>query len=466
MYPQYSTCPLNKQASEEQANTIGQQVEQFLHPLIVCLDLVLDRRLVRTFVQAVIAIIVHRSRSTGLWLSELGGVLLSPDHAPAGTKRLSNLLLSPNWCSLVIDVFLWKRAEAFVKRLQETGGPILALWDSCVLEKAESWAAEGLCAVISTKAKRLKRIKPGFFNPPGGRPICVPGFHWMALLLCGMSGVPILASLNWWTTRGSMATTGREIARTMLWYAQRTWGQLLLPIFDQGFAGLPWLLVLVASQLRFLLRWRADYHLCDLQGHKKSPGHLTGHLRAWQQAPGWDAVHQRTILLKVLALPVRHPDPALADQCFWLVVCRRDHNLLPWYLLTNEPITSADDLWTLVFAYARRWQIEQMWRTCKHELAFESPRLHSFEHRRRLLMLASLAYAFLLELMRPPWDGTRDWILHFWCRRTGSWTHQTLVPFTRLRTALSQLWTAFPPSIVLPGRSSPSVALRLFQDSG
>ena len=105
---------------------MGQQVEQFLHPLLLCLDLALDRRLVRTFVQAVVAIIVHRSRSTGLWLSELGGVLLSPDHAKARTKRLSNLLLSPKWSSLLIDVFLWKRANAFVKRLQEAEQSVLA----------------------------------------------------------------------------------------------------------------------------------------------------------------------------------------------------------------------------------------------------------------------------------------------------------------------------------------------------
>jgi hypothetical protein len=143
MYQQYITCPLNKQDSEEQAEALAQAVEQFLHPLLVCLDLVLDSRLVRTFAQAVIAIIVHRSRSTGLWLSELGGALFSPDHGPAGTKRLSNLLLFPKWDSLLIDVFLWKRAEAFVKRLQEAGQPILALWDSCVLEKPESLAAEG-----------------------------------------------------------------------------------------------------------------------------------------------------------------------------------------------------------------------------------------------------------------------------------------------------------------------------------
>ena len=58
-------------------------------------------------------------------------------------------------------------------------------------------------------------------------------------------------------------------------------------------------------------------------------------------------------------------------------------------------------------------------------------------------MVASLVYAFLLELMQPPWEGTRDWVMHFWCRRTGAWTRLTLVPFTRLRTALGQLWMAF-----------------------
>jgi hypothetical protein len=37
-------CPLNKQASEEQAEALAQAVEQFVHPLLVCLDLVLDSR--------------------------------------------------------------------------------------------------------------------------------------------------------------------------------------------------------------------------------------------------------------------------------------------------------------------------------------------------------------------------------------------------------------------------------------
>jgi hypothetical protein len=78
-----------------------------------------------------------------------------------------------------------------------------------VLEKPESLQAEGLCAVRSTKAVRLKRIKPGFFNPPGGRPIFVPGFHWLKILVVGPKGSPTLAHMRWWTIRGEQQSQKR-----------------------------------------------------------------------------------------------------------------------------------------------------------------------------------------------------------------------------------------------------------------
>ncbi len=42
-------------------------------------------------------IISFRHASQGLLLSELGGYLLSPAQAQAGTKRISNLLRSRRW---------------------------------------------------------------------------------------------------------------------------------------------------------------------------------------------------------------------------------------------------------------------------------------------------------------------------------------------------------------------------------
>jgi hypothetical protein len=59
------------------------------------LDACMDRRLVKTFLALIMAILMHRHRNHGLLLSELGCYLKQPQLAPAGTKRISWLLQSP-----------------------------------------------------------------------------------------------------------------------------------------------------------------------------------------------------------------------------------------------------------------------------------------------------------------------------------------------------------------------------------
>src|SRR5579871_5051259 len=99
---QYPTAPTDLQASPEMAQQVATQLEAFLHPLLLWLDARLDKRLVRTLLHTVQAILQFRHRAHGLLLSELGAYLLSPAHAPAGTKRLSNLLHSPKWAASLI----------------------------------------------------------------------------------------------------------------------------------------------------------------------------------------------------------------------------------------------------------------------------------------------------------------------------------------------------------------------------
>ena len=62
----------------------------------------------RTFLQTIQVILAYRDRVGGLLLSELGGYLLSPEQAPAGSKRLSNLLHSPKWDAQVVGDELWQ----------------------------------------------------------------------------------------------------------------------------------------------------------------------------------------------------------------------------------------------------------------------------------------------------------------------------------------------------------------------
>ena len=110
----------------------------------------------------------------------------------------------------------------------------------------------------------------------------------------------------------------------------------------------------------------------------------------------------------VVAVPVFHAAYGAGQEPLWLVASRPGKGREPWYLLTNEPVENAQAAWRVVQAYARRWQIEMSLRFNKSELALESPRLWSWERRLKLLMLVTLAYAFLLVLLR---------LLRLWLRR-------------------------------------------------
>ncbi len=196
---------LDSPASAAQSQELSNRLESFICPLLQWLDAQIDKRLVRTFLLALQAILMLRQPRCGLLLSELGAYILKPNQAPAGTKRLSNLLRSAKWTCSLIECFLWQRASQQVNELLARDRSALVIWDESVIEKAESIALEGLCAVRSSKAARLKRIKPGFFNPPGGPPVFVPGMQWISLIVSGLQGTPSLAAMRWWTSRGPLA---------------------------------------------------------------------------------------------------------------------------------------------------------------------------------------------------------------------------------------------------------------------
>ena len=100
-----------------QGQEVGNLLQSFIGPLEQWLDQQIDRRLVRTFFLALVAIVRLRHSRSGLLLSELGSHILSPAQAPAGTKRLSNLLRSPKWSHTLLEEFLRHRAEQSLSHL-------------------------------------------------------------------------------------------------------------------------------------------------------------------------------------------------------------------------------------------------------------------------------------------------------------------------------------------------------------
>jgi hypothetical protein len=432
-----------RKEAEKQANSkeLEQRLVKMLRPVLGELKHRVDRRLVKTFLGLVLAIVRHRHRNNGLLLSELGGYLLGWEQCQAGTKRISNLVRSQKWEAGVIEDFLWQRGTERVEELWEQEERPLVIWDESVLEKPESLQAQGLCAVRSTKAVRLKRIKPGFFNPPGGRPIFVPGFHWLQVLVLGSTGSPTLAHMRWWTTRGEQQSQKRTEESTVLGQIDKLWGKEVLHIWDRGFAGNPWLTQVFLHGARFVLRWPRNYYLLDEQEQLRKPGEISKGKRSWDHRLLWDARHHCKCKTGVIAFPVFDPTH---HQPLWLVIARRK-NQSPWYLLTSESAHTPHLAWQIVLAYARRWQVEMAIRYNKAELAFESPRLFHWHARHKLLLIAALAYAFLLSLLPTSPGSLSSWLILTFCHRTGKRSQITPAPLYRLRLALALLWLFHPP---------------------
>ena len=426
---------------QEKSRQVEGQLVKLLWPVLVNLKQKLDGRLVNTFLGLVMATIMHRHRNQGLLLSELGSYLLGAEHCRAGTKRISSLVHSARWDGEVIEDFLWQTGTQGVEELWAQGERPLIIWDESVLEKPESLQAEGLCAVRSSKAVRLKRIKPGFFNPPGGRPIFVPGFHWLKILVVGRKGTPTLAHMRWWTTRGAQASQKRTEESEVLTHIDQLWGKDVLHIWDRGFAGNPWLTQAFLHGARFVLRWPKNYSLWDEQEQLRKPGEFSKGKRSWEHRLLWDARRRCQRQTGIIAFQVSDPTHL---QPLWLVVARRKGQS-PWYLLTSEPAHSPHLAWQIVLAYARRWQVEMAIRYNKCELAFECPRLFKWQPRLKLLLIAGLAYAFLLSLLAPSLTVLCAWLLHTFCHRSGKRSRETPAPLYRLRFALSFLGLTHPP---------------------
>ena len=113
-----SILDIGKQASPAVSWQLAQQLAAFVAPLLLELDALIDKRLVRTLLATLSVIVQFRNRPNGLLLSELGAYLLSAQQAPAGTKRLSNLLRCSKWEYSVIERFLWGKARQRVAALQ------------------------------------------------------------------------------------------------------------------------------------------------------------------------------------------------------------------------------------------------------------------------------------------------------------------------------------------------------------
>src|SRR6266487_290025 len=371
MQSQYDTLQGSEQDAQQLSQEIAQLLEKYLSPLLLVLDRLLDKRLVRTFVQCCVAIIRFRNNKQGLLLRELGSYMDGYDgcsvSAAAGTKRVGNLLRSLKWSFLHIDQYLLDEADKEVKKLKGERKRILCLWDGSVLEKPESSKIEGLCPVVSSKEKRLNRNRKGLvFNFPPKKAITVTGMQWTGALVAGMEGIPKVAIMRWWTTKGDYATNLRAYEEEVLRKCLRKWGDLLLYIFDRGYASGPWRQLLQLLKVRFVIRWKKGLFFFDGSGEEKKLWRIGLGKKYLAHKEIRDSHTGQKMPCDIWWAPVRH-----AAYAYSLYLVKVRVNKKVWYLITNEPVKIEKQAWEIVFAYRRRWKIETCFRYGKCELAME-----------------------------------------------------------------------------------------------
>lgn len=438
-----------REDASKASRALTESLLEFVRPLLITLDEHLDKRLVRTFFGLLSTILVFRERGFGLILSELGGYLLGFNRAPAGTKRISNLLRSSKWSHELVENHLLDHSGELITQAHQASQDAVMLWDDSVLEKTESIRIEGLCPVRSSKGHRITRPKDGYFLK-FGRPAFVPGMQWLACAL--VTGKKChLTLMRWWTSRGPRRSEKRWEHDDALDLIAGRFGREVVHVFDRGYAGERWIRQLQSHRLRWIMRWDKNYKLVNAQGREDKAWRLCQGKRSLAHRRIRDAWRDEEREIGLYQIPVTHPH--MPEVPLYLVVSRQGKGRAPWYLLTNEPIRNHSDGWKTIFRYAKRWYVEQIFRVSKAEFAVESPRLWFWENRLKLLSILSLVIAFLFEGLR--WTAMVSWLLRQWCHRTGERCRNTSTPLYRLRWAISRLWTYHPPPrVALPWESS------------
>ena len=155
------------QASPHVAVAAYERLVSFLVPLRTVLDAQRDKRLARTLLHGGEALRCWRNQAHGLLLSELGAYLLTPAHAPAGTKRLSCLLGSPCWSAEVVEQFVW-----------QSGGSGTC-WGRCPIGLCESRRSRRSATRFASVPAADRAARPGLGppEPTGVRWSAVPCFR-------------------------------------------------------------------------------------------------------------------------------------------------------------------------------------------------------------------------------------------------------------------------------------------------
>ena len=435
----YIKSKRKKLEAKKKAPKLIKRAVEYVGPLVDELQGKIDKRLTYTLFDSFMGMLHFRDRANSLLLSELGACVNGPKHAPAGTKRLSNLLREENWSYEDVKKFLLEKTKKRLGEKGKEGKRWLLHWDDSVIEKPESLKIEGLCSVHSSKGARLTRIKPGFYTKYPR--INVSGFEWSAGVLSSLSDRPTITCMDWWTKRGKHRDTRENVLYRMLQQSSEMIKQTqaeVWHVFDRGYANRRTLDYMINHfQQSFIIRWKSNHLLLNEKGELKQTYRHSIGKKITSTRRMWDKERKEWKRVGIVYTPVH--DPEINERQLYLVIVRdKKKGRSPIYFLTDVKIDTNGMAWSVLKSYMKRWDVEQVFRFGKSAMGIQSPRLWFWENRLKLLMLVTLVMDFVLTLLSDYRKFSRK-IIDTWCPRTGKRQKNTFLPLYRLRIAISWL---------------------------
>jgi hypothetical protein len=347
-----------------------------------------DSRMYCRFVQAVKGVI---AAGAPIITQVAAAVIQSKD--PKRTfhisKRYYRLLRNPRFHhqQLLKSIYAYTR-ELFQGKALEY---VLVILDFTNLEKPYGYRFEGLSTLKASGLRVGPRCRHGK----------VPGYNQLVGLAVGAKSVGLVFSKTISYVTSGFVSLNRDVFRAIRYSHKILVGHTLRFICDRGFDDEKIFALVVGMCQQFVIRLYHNRTVLLRRGAAQVERALEEIARQIAQPIRFDTWLKRggrwhkclvTLGYVRIWLP-NHKHP------YYLLVSHVHGTGQEWMLLTNVPITSAEQAREIWFNYRRRWRIETTFRFLQKEgLRWEDFKVLDLEAIRRLITLVLIAALFLLNI--------------------------------------------------------------------
>jgi hypothetical protein len=347
-----------------------------------------DRRLYRRFVQAVKGVI---AAGAPIVTQIAAAVIQSKD--PKRTFHISKRFYRLLRNSRFHHQQLLKSIYAYTRDLfrGETLDYVLILLDFTNLEKPYGYRFEALSTLKASGLRVGPRCRHGK----------VPGYNQLVGLAVGTKSVGLVFSKTISYMADGFVSLNRDVSRAIRYAHRLLVGHKLRFICDRGFDDEKLFALVVGLRQQFVIRLYHNRTLLVRRGAAKVEQPLEEVVKWIPQPIRFDAWFRRGGRWRKCWVTLGYVQVWLPDHKhpYCLLVSHAHGIGQQWMLLTNVPITNADQAREIWFNYRRRWRIETTFRFLQKEgLRWEDFKVLDFEAIRRLITLVLIAALFLLNI--------------------------------------------------------------------